>query len=256
MCRAILFLCAAIAASSGATSARAAPVAPFSIPIDEATSSVTVEVCIPGGCDSDVSSVSGFTTVALDDGVAAALMELHDFDYALTDTVNINISVFLGGLTAAGEDLRLFFATPGEPVGPADIVATDFEFLGVPTNSEGSVAYNASGSVCLALQAASQPCSDTRDLSEQETGSGDISGTLVIAGGVATLTVTPDIEVPLDPDTPDLGTLHVTGTITGSAPIPQPVPTTSQWGLTILALTILAAGTALIRKGRDREARF
>ncbi len=207
-----------IALSSAASAL--AYVGPFTIPVDELSSSVTVQVCIPGGCDSDVSGVSGYSVIALDDGAAPSMIELHDFDLTLTDQINIDISIFLGGLTATGDNLRLLYAQPGTPFGPDAIEGGGFLLVGVPQNAEGTVAYDAAGTVCVAMQAGGMPCSDTQDLSQQGTQTGDISGTLEITDGIATLTINPNVEIPFDPANPELGTLTVTGTVTGSAPVP------------------------------------
>ena len=229
-------------------------VGPFTIPVDESSSGVTVELCIPGGCDSDFSGVSGYFAIALDDNVNPALIDLHDFDLSLTDTIDINISVPFGGLTAIGESLRLLYAQPGTPFGPVPIEGNAFLFVDVPTNAEGTVAYNATGLVCVALQAAGLPCTDTRDLGEQGTQSGNMDGTIVVEDGVATLTINPDVEVPLDPDHPELGTLSVTGTVVGSATVPAAIPAVSEWGMVTMTLLLITAGTLVFVRRRAVEA--
>ncbi len=237
-------LLVAIAAGSSQGS-----VGPFVIPIDELSSMVTVEVCIPGGCDSDISAVSGFYVIGLDNGVAPNSIELHDFDISLTDPININISVFLGSLTALGENLRFLYAQPGVPIGPVAIEADSFLFVGAPTNAEGTVAYNAMGTVCAALSASGLPCVDTRDLAQLGTQSSDLAGAIVVVDGIATLTVDLNLLVPLDPLNPALGTLSVVGTVVGSAPVPDPapIPTVSTWGAAIMTLLLAALGTAAFR---------
>ena len=224
---------------------------PFTVPVDEGASSVTVTVCIPGGCDTDVSGVSGFSVVALDDGESPGQIELHDFVLSLTDTLNIDISIFLGGLTAKGNDLELLYAEPGTMFGPEWIEDTAFLFLDVPTEALGTVDYNATGTVCIALGATGLPCIDTRDLGEQGTQTGDIGGTVTVIDGIATLTISPDVEVPLAPNNPDLGTLTISGTVVGSAPIPAtPIPTLSAWGLIAMTLLTLTAGSVVWTRTR------
>lgn len=226
-----------------------ASVGPFAIPVDELSSTVTVEICIPGGCGSDISAVSGFYVVGLDNGITPSTIELHDFDLSLTDTININISVFLGSLDVVGENLRFFYAQPGVPLGPAPIEADSFLFVGAPTNAEGLVTYNAMGTVCAALSSSGLPCADTRDLAQLGTQSSDLAGTIVVVDGVATLTADLNFLVPLDPNNPALGTLSVVGTITGSASVPEPapIPAVSAWGVAVMTLLAAAMGTIAFR---------
>jgi hypothetical protein len=208
---------------------------PFTIIVDESVSSVTVQLCIPGGCGSDVSSVAGFATISVDDPFSAGLLTLHDFDLALTDTINIGVDIFLGSLDVTGTGLALFYAQPGMPLGPTPIVSDAFDFVGVPTNAEGLIDYQAEGTACLALQASGLPCADSVDLAQQGTQLAEFSGTLVIDNRIATMTINPDVEVPLDPNNPDLGTLSVVGTVVGSVEIPDlpaPPPLAGcPWGL-------------------------
>jgi hypothetical protein len=217
---------------------------PFAVPVDEAASSITVEICLGSDCDSDTSGVSGETVISLSPGNSPMLITLDDFDLTLTDTIDIYIPVFLGSLTATGEDIRLLYAEPGVPFGPVLTNNDMFSFVGVPTLSEGTVAYNAAGSLCVVLQAAGLPCNDTRNLADEGSQAGDITGTIVISDGIVTLTVNPDVEVPLDPNTPELGSMHITGTVIGSAPLPQDaVPTLSAWGIVLMTLSLLTAGS-------------
>lgn len=225
---------------------------PFTIPVDEASSSVTVQVCIPGGCDSDISGVSGLSVIALDDADVPGLIELHDFDFNLTDQINIYIPVLLGSLSATGDNLRLLYAEPGTPFGPEAIEGGAFSFLGVPNNAEGTVSYNAAGTVCALMQGAGLPCADTRDLAQQGTQTGDISGTIEVVDGIATMTINPNVVIPLDPTNPDLGTLTVTGTVVGSAAVPDttPIPAVSDWGMAIVTLALLAAASVVFHRPR------
>jgi hypothetical protein len=239
MSAAVLF--APLAAGSPATLA-----GPFVVPIDEAASSVTVEMCIPGGCDSDTSAVSGYTEIALDDNFTPTLIALHDFDLSLTDTIDINISILFGELTASGTDLRLLYATPEVPTGPVPVEGGAFLFVEVPTYAEGIITYDATGTVCVALQAAGLPCTDTINLADEGMQTGDMDGTIVVEDGIATLTFNTSIEVPLDPENPELGSLWISGVVTGSTP--APVPAISEVGIVVMALLLLTVGALIFRR--------
>jgi len=197
---------------------------PFEVPLDPAQSVLNFELCISGKCDTDSSSVTGTVTVALDSVDLPAQIALHDFDLHLARTLQFDISwgffgAFHATLTAGG----LHYALPGTVQGPVGIVDAAFLFPGVPVDMEGTLAYQATGVPCAALQVTGRPCNDTRDLANEGTQNSDWSGTITTANRTVTLATTIDSTSPLDPNYPDLGTVHVWGTVRGSVYVPRPL---------------------------------
>lgn len=195
------------------------------IPINQAQSTISVQLCISGSCDTDSSPVSGSYTLDLDAPAAPTQLSILDFTNTLTQTINLNISFgFLGAFNATGSGIVVKYATPGFPTGPAPITATNFNVANVPTLSDGQVAYNATGIVCSLLsgQTPPVPCNSTINLADQGVQSGTVQGTLSVSGGVISLLATINSTAPLDPANPATGTITITGTIRGSAPVPPP----------------------------------
>lgn len=214
---AALLACAGCAGMAGA--------ATVVIPINQAQSSITVQLCISGSCDTDVSPVSGSYVFDLDVPSAPTQASLLDFVNTLTQTINLNISFgFLGAFNASGSGIVVKYATPGIPTGPAPVVAGQYTLTNVPTLSDGLVAYNATGIVCSLLsgQTPPVPCNATINLADQGVQSGTVQGTLSVANGVISLVANLNSTVPLDPANPATGTFTITGTIRGSAPVPPP----------------------------------
>ncbi|MCB9846049.1 MAG: hypothetical protein H6811_08700 [Phycisphaeraceae bacterium] len=199
---------------------------PFDIPVDESQSSVTVTLTIPFGSDSDSSPVSGVVTVSLDDADAPSLIELHNFELLLTQSIDLDINAgILGRITATGTSMSVEYATPGETTGPAAIEGGAFLFENVPVLSKGVISYNATGAICALLQGAGLQCSGTFNL--LDAGAQivpEFGGTIGVAGGVVTLSNTFAFETPLDPLNPGLGSVSIDGSITGSAEAPVDCP--------------------------------
>ncbi|MBX3365076.1 MAG: hypothetical protein KF866_09950 [Phycisphaeraceae bacterium] len=199
---------------------------PVGIPLDTTTSLVTVEVCIPGGCDSDTSRVSGFLIFQLDDIDAPGQATLREFRLFLMDQIDIDINLgFIGRLRATGNSIDIQHALPLTPVGPVPIENDEFLFEDVPSRTAGLVAYNATGAPCLAFQSAGRPCVSTIDLATLgPTTIEQFSGTLVSANRIIDVESDIDLTIPLDANNPSLGTLRVVGTVRGSAFVPRNCP--------------------------------
>ena len=196
--------------------------APFVVPVDPGQSQLSFELCVAGSCDTDSSSVSGTVTIDIESVDVPAQIWLHDFELQLDNDLDLSISWgFFGSLTADATGVAVTYAYPGTAVGPVPVVADGFSFVDVPANAEGVLSYDASGIPCAALQAASMPCSDTQNLADQGTQTLDqYIGTVTSQDRVVTLVSTIDLTVPLIPDSPDVGTLHVYGTVRGSVYVP------------------------------------
>lgn len=191
---------------------------PIEIDVDTSQSSVTVQYCLGANCSNDSSPVIGVTVFKLDHIASPTEIELHDFFYALTDDIQLNLT----GLSAIGTGMMFEYALPGipmepEPVGPGG----GFGLIDVPTNQSGIVSYTATGTTCLLLTFAGFPCSGAIDLSQQGTQLGSFGGIVeALPGRVIRLTLNPDISGPLDPTNPALGTVSITGSVVGTAAIP------------------------------------
>ncbi len=213
-------LASAVFACAGTCSA-----ATIVIPIDQAQSNISVQLCISGSCDTDSSPVAGSYTLDLDVPSAPTQVSILDFTNTLTQSINLSISFgFLGAFNASGTGIVVEYASPGIPTGPASVNAGAFTLANVPTQSQGNVAYNATGIVCTLLsgQTPPVPCNSTINLADQGVQAGTVQGTLSVSNGIISLVANLNSTVPLDPANPDTGTFTITGTIRGSAPVPPP----------------------------------
>ena len=198
---------------------------PFEVPLDPAQSSLTVELCVSGVCDSDSSAVTGSFLIELDSVDYPGLITLYDFAGELTDTLDVHLDfgLFGGDLYATLTNTAVRYADPGVPFGPAGVGGDgSFLFSNTPTDAEGDFSYEASGLACLALQAAGMPCTGAFDLAEQGTQAADLTGFVTAANRTVTLSSDIDVTVPIDEANPDLGTIHVAGTLFGQADVPRP----------------------------------
>ena len=197
---------------------------PFEVPIDEQVSQVDAELCVAGNCDSDSSAVDGWVEIELNDPAAPTELTLHDFDLWALSPINLNVTVYLfgipvGSVSVDAFDLQMTYAQPGIPMSPVAISGDAFTVLGVPTALAGTIDYEATGTLC-SLFPSGVPCVDTIVLADQGTVVGDMSGTISVSGGVATLSANPNFMIDLIPEQPGLATLEVTGHATGSAVVP------------------------------------
>lgn len=214
-----------LAAVAFLAAAGAAQAAPFTVPINTAQSSVTVQLCLQGQCGQDTSPASGYFTIDVDDVDAITSVTAYDFRVALTEPINILVSFgFLGRLTVDVNNYALYGATPGSPVGPVPVTAGSFSIPNVPSLQQGTYAYNATGIVCTLLQSQvpPQPCTGNGDLGTAPPGLTTLAGTLTSAARVVSIVTVLNQSGPIDPTNPSLGTLTVTGTIRGSLLVPVP----------------------------------
>ena len=230
MSSAIRFRTLSLVIAVGCLTGGAAYGLPFEVPLDPAQSSLTVELCVSGVCDSDSSAVTGSFLIELDSVDYPGLITLYDFAGELTDTLDVHLDfgLWIGGdLYATLTDTAVRYANPGVPFGPAGIGGDgSFLFSNTPTDAEGDFSYEATpsyGIACLALQAAGMPCTGAFDLAEQGTQAADITGFVTSSNRTVTLNSDIDVTVPIDETNPDLGTIHVAGTLFGQADVPQPL---------------------------------
>jgi len=216
-------LIAAIAVASVSVAASADP---FDLDVQSPPSTVTAELCLNGQCDDDTSPVTGFFTIELDNNANPTEITLLHFDLVVTDQINLflNFGLFGGTLTATATNLQVTYANPGTPItGPLD-GAGNFSLAMVPADATGTLSYTATALTCLLLQGLGQPCSDTVDLSELGTQVADtLSGVLTIDNGIATLSASLSVISDVPPDTEDVGTLEISGSILATGQVPDDV---------------------------------
>lgn len=198
---------------------------PFVVPVDPAQSVLSFQLCLSGSCSTDSSPVSGGVTLELANVPNPQQAWLYDFDFQLLENLHWYISWgFLGSFTADATTVAITYANPGTPIGPTPITDGAFSLTGVPVNSTGTLSYSSTGIPCAALTAAGMPCSDTQSLDQGTQIADQFGGTLTSQSRVVTLTSAIDVTSPLDPAYPDLGTIHVWGTVRGSVYVPPPAP--------------------------------
>lgn len=192
------------------------------IPVDDAASSLTIELCVSGSCDDDTSSVSGTMDFDLDMVDSPSTITLNDLNLVLDENININISFgILGGLTATGTNVTVDYSTPGFSIGPVPIAADAFTLPNVEVIPGGDLNYNATGLVCTLLTGSNLPCNDSIDLSMNGPQIIDmVPGQITSVNREVTVTVDLDFTAPLDPTSPDLGSYQISGTVTGSVTVP------------------------------------
>lgn len=200
---------------------------PTTLNVIPAQSSVSVQLCMTvtnQQCDTDTSPVTGNMVVDLNCLTSPTMLTLHDFDFALSNTLNLNLSwgTFVGRFDAVASNLAFHYDTPGTPQPPTPINANAFSYAGVPANASGAMSYNATILVCVGLTGAGLPCSDSIDLSTLALAPVAFNGTVTVTGRTVLAVLAINSSSPIDPNNPTLGTLAVTGTIRASGNVPLP----------------------------------
>lgn len=211
---------AILAATAGAEPA-------FNIVLNQAQSSVTASLTVNGVTGTDTSPVTGYIRVKLNAASAPSSIELHDFDFAATESLDLVLRyiVFIevGRLTVNATGVGVEYANVGTPMGPVPITSNAFSFANVPADTRGNASYTATGVVCTLLQSQNPPLACNGALNLAETGTQNAStlpGTITVTNRVATLSGSINISGPINPDNPTLGTLTISGTFVGSGTVP------------------------------------
>lgn len=199
----------------------------FNIVLNQAQSSVTASLTVNGVTGTDTSPVTGYVRVRLDAASAPSSIELHDFDFAATESLDLVLRyiVFIevGRLTVNATGVGVEYANVGTPMGPVAITANNFSFADVPADTRGNASYTATGVVCTLLQSQTPPlpCNGALDLSQTGTqNASSLPGAITVSNRIATLSGEIDISGPIDPDNPTLGSLSISGTFVGTGTIP------------------------------------
>jgi hypothetical protein len=211
---------AILAATAGAEPA-------FNIVLNQAQSSVTASLTVNGVTGTDTSPVTGYIRVKLNAASAPSSIELHDFDFAATESLDLVLRyiVFIevGRLTVNATGVGVEYANVGTPMGPMPITSNAFSFANVPADTRGNASYTATGVVCTLLQSQNPPLACNGALNLAETGTQNAStlpGAITVTNRVATLSGSINISGPINPDNPTLGTLTISGMFVGSGTVP------------------------------------
>ncbi len=188
--------------------------------IDPNASSARVELCILSECDSDTSPLEGFITAAFDCPDAPRDISLEDFAIRVRDNIDLHLDYgFLGDIFATGTGVAVLHV--GEPEPFAAMSGANFTVFGADYVKEGTIAYEATGIMCSTFQSFGYPCSANFILDTQPPATGDFSGTITVESTQIVLTGNFDIEEPLDPNNPDLGTIRLTASLRAVAARPS-----------------------------------
>lgn len=222
----------AVAALTVAIAGSATSGASIEIPLDDFQSSLTLALCIQGSCTSDTASASGFVRLGISDVSNITTATLDDFHVEMSRPAVLNLSFgFLGRFFSTVSDFTFFDANPGTPKAPASIVGQQFRYVPVSTLQTGLVSYDANGAVCSNLMGQGYPCIGSLDLSTRpplsNTGASPCPGAPIILNVTSvgrTITFTGQLcsQGLLDPSNASVGTLTITGTISGSITVPLP----------------------------------
>jgi hypothetical protein len=188
--------------------------------VDSATSTLEIELCVQGTCDTEISALRGFLTVALDNDTNPTQISLRNFDLQATRDYNFHLDYgFLGDIFATGRTLRVYHAFPGPQQSFFPIVAGQYTLLNAPYLLTGTADYQASGFMCTFIEGNGTPCIGTIDLSQQSSNTiAELSGTVQISEGFTRVNVTFTFISPLDPDNLSLGTITGRAVINAFAP--------------------------------------
>ena len=193
----------------------------FDVPIDPGQSTLTVELCYAGACDSDSSPVTGPWSIQLDSLETATTISLFDFEIEFLNDLHLTLSWgILGAFDSTIVDMVVRHSEPGTPVGPNPVVADEFTFTNVTQDVAGAVVYSSWGLPCYALLDAGLPCDGTLDLTGARPDASEFDGTITTDSGTVVLVSQVQHELQLQ----GLATFQSSGTIQGSVFVPEPTP--------------------------------
>ena len=189
----------------------------FEVPIGPDHSALTAELCLGEVCDSDESNVTGTVTPQLNTLDDPTAISLFDFELALTDDLNLELNWgFFGSLTSTTANVVVRHPSPGVPVGPVALAASEFLFTNIPLRLEGTLSYTAIGIPCGFLEAVGLSCSHTYELAALSAQVGDFAGTITIND--RTVSLVSQIDMVL---LEEMATVRVSGVIQGQVFVPE-----------------------------------
>jgi len=193
----------------------------FDVPIDSDVSTLGVEICYAGVCDSDASDVTGTMTTQLNEIDEPSTIALFDSELVFIDNPQLTLSWGgLGAFNCTFYGLTVGHMEPGVPVGPNPVVADDFLFTDVPHDLEGTAVYTSWGLPCAALQEAGLPCNGTLDLGGLRPDTSEVGGTITTDNRTVSLVSQTQEEVLIE----GLASLQISGTVAGQVYVPEPTP--------------------------------
>ncbi len=208
-----------------AASVPASALEPFTLTIDPALSQASFELCAFEVCDTDTSPVAGSLVIDLDDPIAPASMHLYDYQFILTQTLNLHLPFIIGALDVTMWNKVLMYPNPGQPHGPAEINGDAFVFFDVPAIAQGTAYYIATGLACSLISGMGLPCEATFDLTKLGEQTADtMGGTITIDGDDVTMVIEVDMLMPVIPDDPGVAQIHFIGTIVATGVLPMELP--------------------------------
>jgi len=200
---------------------------PTVLTVNPVQSSVSVQLCMTvtnQQCDTDTSPVTGTLVTDLDCLTGPTALTLHDFDFALSNTLNLNLNwgIIVGRFDAVASNVAFHYATPGTPQPPTPVIATAFSYAGVPATATGSMSYTSNNLVCAGMNAAGLLCNAAIDLSTLAISPVGFNGDVTVSGRTVSVVIAINSSSPIDPNNPGLGTLNVTGSIRAGGVVPLP----------------------------------
>jgi hypothetical protein len=151
--------------------------------LNQAQSSISVQVSASGLSGSDTSPLNGHIDAVLDSGTAPTTIALNDFDIDVVETLNVVLSAgFFGQLTITVANASIYYDTPGVPTAPAALGAGGaFTLTGFPTRATGSGTAVGTGLLFSSFGTQSFNLADFGLIP------GTATGTAVVNGGVLTI---------------------------------------------------------------------
>lgn len=188
--------------------------------LDPNQSSFDATLCILQNCETDSSTLSGTIRAAIECPDAPRAISFEGFTAQVDENLAWVLDYgFLGKITVNASGLKM--TQTGDPTPFAPVVGGNFEVADVPVKLEGVVTYKATGLVCETLKNMGRACEDTVDLGEQEGVMATLAGRIEVDATTIRLAADFDEVILLDPEQPDLGTLHIVGQMRANADRPD-----------------------------------
>jgi len=202
---------------------------PLNFVIDPAQSSITVTLDLSlVGSDTDSTPIEGFLALDPNDPRTPSSIILNDYLLRQQQDIDLDVGNFLGRFIATASGIEIALPANSDPIGPVTVTpdSSSFLFMDVPATVEGLIAFDATGLVCTAFQAANLECEGSFDLATDfgQVVVPELAGVYIVTGDTASVQSAFQITQPLDPDNPDLGSITIDANVVAEASIPAPCP--------------------------------